>query len=107
MKKILAYGGLILLFLLLQCSFFVHLSLADVVPNLLIILTASIAIINGSRSVLWILYVCFRFYDQRQIECIVLFAEDHPAGSCLYSDYRCFPLSNYITDNRALREKRK
>ena len=48
MKKILAYGGLILLFLLLQCSFFVHLSLADVVPNLLIILTASIAIINGS-----------------------------------------------------------
>ena len=47
MKKILAYGGLILLFLLLQCSFFVHLSLADVVPNLLIILTASIAIING------------------------------------------------------------
>lgn len=38
MKKILAYGGLILLFLLLQCSFFVHLSLADVVPNLLIIL---------------------------------------------------------------------
>lgn len=44
MKKILAYGGLILLFLLLQCSFFVHLSLADVVPNLLIILTASIAI---------------------------------------------------------------
>lgn len=165
MKKILAYGGLILLFLLLQCSFFVHLSLADVVPNLLIILTASIAIINGSlegclvgfccgllldlmfgpyigmyafgymlcgyltgignrfflqrgfdisrtddcssRSVLWILYVCFRFYDQRQIECIVLFAEDYPAGSCLYSDYRCFPLSNYITDNRALREKRK
>ena len=25
----------------------------------------------SSRSVLWILYVCFRFYDQRQIECIV------------------------------------
>ena len=29
MKKILAYGGLILLFLLLQCSFFVHLSCAE------------------------------------------------------------------------------
>ena len=48
MKKVLAYGGMILLFVLLQCSFFTHLSLADVVPNLLIILTASIAIINGS-----------------------------------------------------------
>ena len=165
MKKILAYGGLILLFLLLQCSFFVHLSLADVVPNLLIILTASIAIINGSLEGCLVGFCCgllldlmfgpyigmyafgymlcgyltgignrlfykedltfpvlmiaaadlfygfymyvFGFYDQRQIECIVLFAEDHPAGSCLYSDYRCFPLSNYITDNRALREKRK
>ena len=160
MKKILAYGGLILLFLLLQCSFFAHLSLADVVPNLLIILTASIAIINGSLEGCLVGFCCgllldlmfgpyigmyafgymlcgyltgignrlfykedltfpvlmiaaadlfygFRFYDQRQIECIVLFAEDHPAGSCLYSDYRCFPLSNYITDNRALREKRK
>ena len=48
MKKVLAYGGMILLFVLLQCSFFTHLSLADVVPNLLIIMTASIAIINGS-----------------------------------------------------------
>ena len=160
-----AYGGLILLFLLLQCSFFVHLSLADVVPNLLIILTASIAIINGSLEGCLVGFCCgllldlmfgtcigmyafgymlcgyltgignrlfykedltfpvlmiaaadlfygfymyvFGFMISRQIECIVLFAEDHPAGSCLYSDYRCFPLSNYITDNRALREKRK
>lgn len=50
MKKVLVYGGLILLFVLLQCSFFTHLSLADVVPNLLIILTASVAIINGSME---------------------------------------------------------
>lgn len=48
MKKGLAYAGLILVFFLLQCSFFSHLMLADVVPNLLIILTASVAIINGS-----------------------------------------------------------
>ena len=51
MKKVLAYGGMILLFVLLQCSFFTHLSLADVVPNLLIILTASIAI---SADCCWI-----------------------------------------------------
>ena len=163
MKKILAYGGLILLFLLLQCSFFVHLSLADVVPNLLIILTASIAIINGSLEGCLVGFCCgllldlmfgpyigmyafgymlcgyltgignrlfykedltfpvlmiaaadlfygfymyvFGFMIRGRLN--VLFAEDHPAGSCLYSDYRCFPLSNYITDNRALREKRK
>lgn len=48
MKKILTYAVLILFFLLLQCSFFNYFRLADVVPNLLMILTASIAIINGS-----------------------------------------------------------
>lgn len=48
MKKVLTYGVLILILFLLQCSFFSNLSLADVVPNLLIILTASAAIINGS-----------------------------------------------------------
>lgn len=48
MKKTLTYTGLILVFLLLQCSFFNYFRLADVVPNLLMILTASIAIINGS-----------------------------------------------------------
>ena len=58
MKKILAYGSLILLFLLLQCSFFTHLSLADVVPNLLIILTASIAIINGSLEGCFMDFIC-------------------------------------------------
>ena len=70
-------------------------------------LTFPVLMIAAADLFYGFLYVCFRFYDQRQIECIVLFAEDHPAGSCLYSDYRCFPLSNYITDNRALREKRK
>lgn len=63
MKKILAYGGLILLFLLLQCSFFVHLSLADVVPNLLIILTASIAIINGSLEGCLVGFCCGLLLD--------------------------------------------
>lgn len=48
MKKGLTYGILIVVFFLLQCSFFSQFSLADVVPNLLIILTASVAIINGS-----------------------------------------------------------
>ena len=48
MKKVLTNGVLILVCFLLQCSFFSHLRLADVVPNLLIILTASVAIINGS-----------------------------------------------------------
>lgn len=48
MKKGLTYGILIVVFFLLQCSFFSRFSLADVVPNLLIILTASVAIINGS-----------------------------------------------------------
>jgi rod shape-determining protein MreD len=42
------YAGLIVAFFLLQCSFFDHFRLAEIVPNLLMILTASIAIINGS-----------------------------------------------------------
>ena len=54
---------LILLFLLLQCSFFVHLSLADVVPNLLIILTASIAIINGSLEGCLVGFCCGLLLD--------------------------------------------
>lgn len=48
MKKILTYAALILILFLLQCSFFSHFRLADMVPNLMIILTASVAIINGS-----------------------------------------------------------
>ena len=144
MKKVLAYGGMILLFVLLQCSFFTHLSLADVVPNLLIILTASIAIINGSlegclvgffsgllldlmfgpyigmyafgyllcgyltgyyiscindrcgRFVLRMLYVHFRLYDPRQIECAVLSEENHFTGGGIYCHYCDFPLQNHI-----------
>jgi rod shape-determining protein MreD len=48
MKKVLTYAGLIIVFFLLQCSFFDYFRLADIVPNLLMILTASVAIVNGS-----------------------------------------------------------
>ncbi len=48
MKKVIAYAILISVCFVLQSSFFSYLQLADVVPNLLIILTASAALINGS-----------------------------------------------------------
>lgn len=47
MKRTLVYAACILLSFLLQSSFFSYLAPADIVPNLLIIVTASIALIRG------------------------------------------------------------
>ena len=127
MKKVLAYGGMILLFVLLQCSFFTHLSLADVVPNaagsdvwtlywhVCLWLSAVrvsdryrqshflqrgyyISCINDrcGRFVLRMLYVHFRLYDSRQIECAVLSEENHFTGGGIYCHYCDFPLQNHI-----------
>ena len=47
MKKVIVYFLFILVLFLLQSSFFCYLKLADVVPNLLIILTVSVALMGG------------------------------------------------------------
>ncbi len=48
---------------LLQCSFFPHFLLADVSPNLLIILTASAAIIDGSLEGCVVGFICGLLLD--------------------------------------------
>lgn len=47
MKKVIVYFFFILILFLLQTSFFCYLKLADVVPNLLIIFTVSVALMGG------------------------------------------------------------
>ena len=50
MKKLIIYAVSVLICFLLQCSFFDYFTMADVVPNLLIIMTASIAILEGPAA---------------------------------------------------------
>lgn len=48
MRKYIIYAVMSVCMLLLQCSFFSHFMIGGMVPNLLVILTASIAISRGS-----------------------------------------------------------
>ena len=48
------------------------------------------------RFVLRMLYVHFRLYDSRQIECAVLSEENHFTGGGIYCHYCDFPLQNHI-----------
>ena len=48
------------------------------------------------RFVLRMLYVHFRLYDPRQIECAVLSEENHFTGGGIYCHYCDFPLQNHI-----------
>ena len=48
------------------------------------------------RFVLRVLYVHFRLYDSRQIECAVLSEENHFTGGGIYCHYCGFPLQNHI-----------
>lgn len=63
MKKIITYFLFILLLFLLQTSFFCYLKLADVVPNLLIIFTVSIAMINGRTEGCIVGFLCGLLMD--------------------------------------------
>ena len=63
MKKYITYIILAAVFFLIQCSFFPHFTMAEVVPNLMIILTASAAIIDGSLSGCLIGFICGLLMD--------------------------------------------
>ena len=63
MKKYITYLILAAVFFLIQCSFFPHFTMAEVVPNLMIILTASAAIIDGSLSGCLIGFICGLLID--------------------------------------------
>ncbi len=63
MKKIITYFVLILLLFLLQSSFFCYLKLADVVPNLLIILTVSVALMDGRMEGCIVGFLCGLLID--------------------------------------------
>ena len=63
MKKYITYLILAAGFFLIQCSFFPHFTMAEVVPNLMIILTASAAIIDGSLSGCLIGFICGLLID--------------------------------------------
>ncbi len=63
MKKILTYAVLITVLFLLQCSFFPHFRLAEVSPNLMLILTASAAIIDGSLEGCLVGFICGLLMD--------------------------------------------
>lgn len=50
MKRIIATGLLIILFFVLQTSVFEMLKLADIVPNVLVILISSVAVMRGQKE---------------------------------------------------------
>ena len=63
MKKIITYLVFILLLFLLQSSFFCYLKLADVVPNLLIIFTVSVALMDGRTEGCIVGFLCGLLMD--------------------------------------------
>lgn len=63
MRRYLVYTALIICCFLLQSSLFSYFALANVVPNLLIILTVSIAIIRGSTQGMVIGFFCGLLMD--------------------------------------------
>lgn len=63
MKRIIVDVLLIIVFFLLQCTVFQVIALANVVPNLLIILTSSYGFMRGKKSGLWIGFFCGLLID--------------------------------------------
>ena len=63
MKKVIVYFFFILILFLLQTSFFCYLKLADVVPNLLIIFTVSVALMGGRTEGCLVGFFCGMLFD--------------------------------------------